>query len=289
MLHIHAKRHWNVGPRHVGEDILCAENLCFTYPDGTEALRDVTIHVARGSTLAIIGPNGAGKTTLLKILLGVLEGYQGFAEVNGMSPRDARLHGNTVSWVPQRTMIIWDFPLTVWDVVRMGLVGKSGMLRSASAEDVKYARTTMDLLEITDIADRPIGDISTGQQQRTIIARALAPRPSILMLDEPTVGVDQAGQEAFNNLIRRIRHEIGVTLVIVSHDLRSVLPECERVACLNRTLHFHDRPSHLTPELLGKVFRCDLTGLFSAHHDAVIDTDHNRCDGGDTPKGQDRQ
>ena len=251
-----------VGPDHVGQEILCVENLSFVYGDGTEALRDVSLHVRQGSTLAVVGPNGAGKTTLLKILLGLLPHYQGKALVAGQSPQAARRGGKLVGWVPQRARMIWDFPVTVEQVVRMGLVGKTGMFRRHRKADLDYVRQIIHVLGLTDVADRPIGHVSGGQQQRAIIARALAPQPVLLMLDEPTVGVDQVGTEIFNQLMRQIREQFGITLIIVSHDLRTVIPECQRVACLNRTLHFHDSPSRLTPQVLGEVFRCDLTGLF---------------------------
>ena len=254
-----------VGPRHVGEEVLCVEGVSFRYPDGAEALSDINLHVQQGSTLAIVGPNGAGKTTLLKILLGILQGHAGKVLVAGLEPHAARRRGGVVSWVPQRARMIWDFPITVAGVVRMGLVGKTGMFRRHAKADLAYVDELMRLLNIAAIAGRPIGQVSGGQQQRAIIARALAPRPAVLMLDEPTVGVDQAGQEAFSELMAQIKRAYGVTLVIVSHDLRTVIPQCERVACLNRTLHFHDVPSRLTPELLADVFQCKLTGLFPAH------------------------
>lgn len=253
-----------VGPDHVGDEILCVTGLSYRYADGVEALSDLHLHVRKGSTLAVVGPNGAGKTTLLKILLGVLRGYQGVVRVAGLDPLEARSRGNVVSWVPQRAKMVWDFPVTVGQVVRMGLVGKTGLLRRHSQADLQYVAELMDVLEIGSIARKAIGEVSGGQQQRAIIARALAPRPAVLMLDEPTVGVDQAGLEAFSRLMRQIRERFGLTLVLVSHDLRTVLPECERVACLNRTLHFHDSPARLTPELLSEVFRCNLTGLFPA-------------------------
>jgi zinc transport system ATP-binding protein len=254
-----------IGPdHHVERDILCVDGLSYRYGDGTEALRDVTLHAHAGSTLAIVGPNGAGKTTLLKIILGLLPGYAGKVTVAGLAPHAARARGDVIGWVPQRARMAWDFPVTVGDVVRMGLVGKTGMFARHRREDLAFVADLMQLLGIGEIADRPIGSVSGGQQQRAIIARALAPRPALLLLDEPTVGVDQGGQDTFAALMRHIREAFNVTLVIVSHDLRTLLPECERVACLNRTLHFHDSPSRLTPEVLSKVFRCDLTGLFQA-------------------------
>ncbi|HUU60340.1 MAG TPA: metal ABC transporter ATP-binding protein [Phycisphaerae bacterium] len=257
-----------VGPDHVGAEILCVEDLSFTYPDGTTALEDVSLHLQRGATLGVIGPNGAGKTSLLKILLGLLEGYSGTVAVAGLDPLVARQRGGIVSWVPQHVGVRWDFPVTVEQVVRMGLVGKTGMLRRHRAEDLAQLERILEMLDLAPIRRRPIGEVSGGQQQRAIIARALAPRPQLLLLDEPTVGIDEAGLRAFSNLLKQIRQSFDVTLVIVSHDLRKILSECERVACLNRRLHFHDLPSRLTPELLGEVFRCELTGVFAPRHTA---------------------
>jgi zinc transport system ATP-binding protein len=240
------------------------EGLTFAYADGTEALSDIHLHAQTGSTLAVIGPNGAGKTTLLKIILGLLGGYRGKVEVAGMDPVAARRKGGIVAWVPQRSRTAIDFPATVRQVVRMGLVGKTGVLRFHSRENLKYADDVMDALGIADLAARPIGQVSGGQAQRAIIARALASRPRLLLLDEPTVGVDEAGLETFSALTRQIRRDFNVTQVIVSHDLRTVVADCQTVACMNRRLHFHDVPSRLTPELIQEVFRCKLTGWLSA-------------------------
>lgn len=273
-----------VGPDHIGDEILCVDGVSFRYPDGTEALSDVSLHVQRGSTLAIVGPNGAGKTTFLKIVLGLLGRYAGRVQVAGLSPRECRRRGGVVAWVPQRAKMHWDFPITVEQVVRMGLVGRTGMFRRHSREDLDHVAHVMSVLGLAELADRPIGQVSGGQQQRAIVARALAPRPALLLLDEPTVGVDEAGRQAFAGLMHQIKAAFGVTLVIVSHDLRAVLPDCQRVACLNRRLHFHDSPSRLTPELLGEVFRCDLTGLFPVRQ-VGLDGLRPACPHADGPHG----
>ena len=279
-----------VGPEHVGKEMLCVKDLWFTYPDGTVALEGVNLHVQRGCTLAVVGPNGAGKTTLLKILLGLLEDYRGHVEVAGLTPSQARRRGDVVTWVPQRARMAWDFPATVQAVVRMGLVKRARILGGYRRDDLEFVDLIMDTLKLGEIANKPIGEVSGGQQQRAIIARALAPRPAILMLDEPTVGVDQAGQEAFADLIEMIKESFDVTLVLVSHDLRTVVQSCQRIACLNRSLHFHDSPSQLTPELLADVFRCNLTGLFPAQEVGPAcplegPHDHDHASGhGDGPK-----
>jgi zinc transport system ATP-binding protein len=253
-----------VGTEHVGQEIICVEHLWYTYPDGTTALQDVNLHVTTGSTLAVVGPNGAGKTTLLKVLLGLLADYRGRVRVRGVSPHD--LPPGSVTWVPQRQNVNWDFPVSVRQVTRMGLVGKTGRFRRRSREDLDHVEHILQTLGMAGIAGRPIGDLSGGQQQLAIIARALAPKPAILMLDEPTVGLDKVGQQRFRELTDTLRQQFGVTLVVVSHDLNTALSTCQRVACLNRSLHFHDAPERLTASLLSEVFQCSIEGLLPHVH-----------------------
>ena len=131
------------------------------------------MHVEQGCSLGIIGPNGAGKTTLLKIMLGLLDGYTGSVKVLGLTPREACRRGGLVGYVPQRHDAEWRFPLTVRQVVRMGLIGKTGLLRWYSRGDRQYVEQLMEQLGIAGLADQPIGDLSGGQQQRCFIARAL--------------------------------------------------------------------------------------------------------------------
>ena len=243
-------------------------------PERPLALRDVTLHVEQGCSLGIIGPNGAGKTTLLKIILGLLDGFRGSAKVLGMTPWEACRRGGIVGYVPQRHDAEWRFPLTVRQVVRMGLIGKTGLLRWYSRADRQYVEQIMEQLGIASFADRPIGDLSGGQQQRCFIARALAAKPKILILDEPLVGVDEAGQQQFAELSRRLHHGLHVsdpvagsadgstlTLVIVSHDIRAIAASCSRVACLNQTIHYHDSPAGLTEDVLREVFQHEISSV----------------------------
>ena len=259
MVHLSHAPHPDVGAEHIDEGIICIDHVSYRYPDGTTALEDVNLHVARGSTLAIIGPNGAGKTTLLKIMLGLLHGYEGKVTVAGMTPDDARRRANVVSWVPQRKNFNWDLPVSARQVARMGLVGRTGLFRFFRRRDLDYVERVLGTLEVTPFADRPIGELSGGQQQRAIIARALAPQPKVLLLDEPTDGVDQAVREAFVNLIGAIKREFGVTVAIVTHDVPSAMSMAQRIACLNKTLHFHDIPARLSAADVDRTFQFHCT------------------------------
>lgn len=243
--------------------------LGFRYPDGPEILVDLNLYVEMGATLVIIGPNGGGKTTLLKILLGLLQGYRGEVRVAGLPPREARARRNIVAWVPQRSAFNWSFPATLQDAVAMGLIGRTGMWRRPGAEDQSYLQRVLAALEISHLARRSMGELSGGQQQRGILARALVSRPRILLLDEPTVGVDATGKQRLAETLETVKREFGVTLVLVSHDLRTALSSARRVACLNRRLHFHDASEKLTSDILAHTYGCDLDGILPAacNHD----------------------
>jgi zinc transport system ATP-binding protein len=275
--------HGPLGEHHPTSDAVCIENLSFSYhelrpeddthlhsdshdrpaitpaqPRPRAVLQDITLHIERGCSLGIVGPNGAGKSTLMKIMLGLIEGYSGSVSVMGLPPRQACRQGNVIGYVPQRHTAEWTFPVTARQVVTMGLTGKTGLFRWFSGEDRNYVDEVMEWVGVAHLRDRPIGELSGGQQQRVFIARALAPRPKILLLDEPTVGIDEAGQAQFADLLHRLHESLGLTVIIVSHDLRAIAAGCNRVACLNRTLHYHDSPQGMTAELLREVFSHDI-------------------------------
>ena len=200
----------------------------------------------------------------MKILLGLLSGYTGEVRVEGLLPREARARGDIVGWVPQRTGFHWGFPATLREMVEMGLLGRTGLWRRPSPEDRRYVDQILGALEVDHLAGRRIGELSGGQQQRAILARALVPRPRILMLDEPTVGVDAPGRQLLVDALERVKRDFGVTLAIVSHDLRMAITSSPRIACLNRRLHFHDAPEHLTAEVLEHIYGCNLDGILPA-------------------------
>ena len=268
--HVHgpACNHGSLAVHRDQSDAICLENVSFRYTKegsinkpGGWALKDVTLHVEQGCSLGIIGPNGAGKSTLIKIILGLQRGYEGQVRIMGMTPDEACRKGDVLGYVPQRHEVEWRFPLSVEQVVTMGLTGKTGLFRRHSQEDRAYVLHMMEKVGIADLRHRPIGDLSGGQQQRAFIARALVARPKILMLDEPTVGVDEAGQQRFARLIHDLHESLNLTVLIVSHDLQAIAAGCNRVACLNQRIHYHDAPGKLTQEVLREVFQHDIIGV----------------------------
>jgi zinc transport system ATP-binding protein len=255
---------------HQGEDVICIHDVSYAY-DTRPALQHITLHVKRGSILGIIGPNGGGKSTLMKLMLGVIQPDSGEITILGRSPREACANGSLVGYVPQRHVLDWSFPISVRQVVTLGLIGRKRFFGGFSREQRKFVDDALAAVEMSHLADQPIGGLSGGQQQRVFIARALVNQPQILFLDEPTTGIDQAGQEKFLRMLLDLKKRLNLTLVMVSHDLRSVVASCDRVACLSRNLHYHDRPQGLSPDVLFKVFQCDLDAVLDQHshtHDA---------------------
>lgn len=246
-------------------------DVSYTYPRPAgeagpqrPALERITLSVAQGERLGVLGPNGGGKSTLIKLTMGLLEGYTGEVRVLGMSPAEASRR-KLIGYVPQRTTAELKFPLTVRQVVEMGASVGLPPWRGLSAEQRAHVDRCLELVGASDFASQHIGSLSGGQLQRVFIARALASGPKVLLLDEPTVGIDVAGQQQFAELLQHL-HKLGLTVMVVSHDIRTVAAGCDRVACLSRTLHFHAAPGGLTPVVLAEVFRHDVSAIFGDVH-----------------------
>lgn len=221
----------------------------FSYGEAT-FLEDVNLTVEAGDFLGIIGPNGSGKTTLLRIMLGLLPPSKGTVALFGQSP--AAFHTwRRIGYVPQKAILDPALPATVEEVVSTGLLpplwtrlrlpaGRHGA--DAWARTIRI-HESLALVGMEAHAATRIGRLSAGQQQRVLIARALASNPEILILDEPTTGIDPEVQTGFYALLRRLNRERKVTLVLVSHDIGVVAKEVTKLACLNRRLLFDGRPT----------------------------------------------
>jgi zinc transport system ATP-binding protein len=236
------------------------------YPGAEEAaLADVSLDVVPGEKLGILGPNGGGKSTLVKLVLGLLAADAGRVEIFGETPQAARREG-LVGYVPQRTEAELGFPLSGRDVVTMAAGLRLGWWQRAGAMCREKVDAALQTVNAMGFAEQPVGTLSGGQFQRIMIARAIVTQPKVLVLDEPTVGIDVAGQKQFAELIERLSRELRMTLLVVSHDLRTIASGCDRVACLSRTLHSHGAPEGLTPKVLAEVFRHDMASIFGDVH-----------------------
>ena len=229
------------------------------------AVENVTLRVEVGERLGILGPNGGGKSTLINLSLGLLAGHSGTIRVFGDDPKVARTN-RLIGYVPQRSEAELGFPLSAREVVELTITSGMSPFARLSMQGKAAANHALEVVGATEFADYPIGRLSGGQLQRIAIARAIVMRPRLLLLDEPTVGIDVAGQKQFADLLERLSHELKLTIIVVSHDIRTIAAGCDRVACLARTLHSHGTPEGLTPAVLAEVFRHDMASIFGDLH-----------------------
>jgi zinc transport system ATP-binding protein len=204
-------------------------------------LDGINFTVEAGDFLGIIGPNGSGKTTLLRLMLGLLTPTRGAVRLFGHPPASLKQWGR-LGYVPQKATFDPSMPATVQEVVASGLVATVGLLRRGGAASRQRVGEVLAQVGMEAHAGRRIGALSVGQQQRVLIARALVTEPELLILDEPTGGVDPEAQTSFYALLHHLNREREVTLILVSHDIGVVAKEVTRLACLNRRLIFHGRP-----------------------------------------------
>jgi manganese/iron transport system ATP-binding protein len=197
---------------------------------GREVLADVSLTARAGEVTGIIGPNGAGKTTLLRAVLGLVPTSAGSIQLGG-EPGGAR----HIGYVPQRHEFAWDFPTSVEDAVLSGRVRRIGWLRRAGVADYRAVFDAIDRVELTDLRRRPIGELSGGQRQRVLVARALALRPAVLLLDEPTTGLDIPTQELLMALLDDLARD-GTAVVMTTHDLVDAVHRCAHLCLLNRSV-----------------------------------------------------
>jgi zinc transport system ATP-binding protein len=216
--------------------IIDIRSVSFSYPP-IPVLDRVSLAVAPRDFVGLIGPNGGGKTTLVKLILGLLRPDQGEIRLFGQPPVQGR---RWAGYVPQHAGLDREFPIRVREVVLMGRLRQLARLPWPgrwSAEDLEAADEALELMEVQRLARRAIGELSGGQLQRVLIARALAGRPKLLVLDEPTASVDSRFQHEIHQTLKRLNERL--TIILISHDLGFVSSYVNRVACLNRTLVCH--------------------------------------------------
>ncbi len=229
-------------------------------------LEDITFSVAAGQFVAIIGPNGAGKTTCLKVILGLIPPSSGTVRLFGLEPAETIKKRHAIGYVPQRSVLERNLPFSVMDVVLLGRVGAMGPLKWFSKKDRADAEKNLQRVELLDCADRPINELSGGQLQRAMIARALScGDPKLLVLDEPTIGVDIPHQLGLYEVLVNLKKEMGLTILVVSHDLAMISNYADEMVCLNRTMHVHGNSCDvLHSHGVEAAYRCEFDRLFGA-------------------------
>jgi manganese/iron transport system ATP-binding protein len=232
-----------------GAPILEASHVTVRY-NGHPAVEDISFQLVSGERVAVVGPNGAGKSTLFKVIAGVLSPASGEVKVAGHQPGGHIC----IAYVPQRSHVDWTFPVTVFDVVMMGRASKLGLVRRPGRGDRERVYQCLEVVGLTDIAQRQIENLSGGQQQRMFIARALAQEAELMLMDEPLTGLDIPAREDIFHIIDELRQR-GVTLMVATHDLNLAAERFDRVMLLNGQLLGIGLPHEIfTPEHLQAAY-----------------------------------
>jgi manganese transport system ATP-binding protein len=211
-------------------DAIVVSNLAVRY-DNVLALDGASLTASSGEALGIVGPNGSGKSTLLKTIAGLLTPASGSVSVLGKEPRE--LPPGTIAYVPQIEAVDWSFPATVWDVVAMGRFPRLGMFRRFGNDDRQAVQRALVQLHMEELAGRHISALSGGQQQRAFVARAIAQQPRVLLLDEPTTGVDDRTEESLRAVVRELV-AAGMPVLMATHDLDRAADWFDRLVVIDR-------------------------------------------------------
>ena len=216
------------------ESGIITSDLTVTYNNGTTALRNVSFEIPTGTITALVGVNGAGKSTLFKALMGFIPTVKGEISILGQSVKSA-LKENFIAYVPQAEEVDWSFPVLVQDVVMMGRYGHMGFFRKTRQQDILEVANALNRVGMTDFKDRQIGELSGGQRKRVFLARALAQKSKIILLDEPFTGVDVKTETAIIELLGGMRKE-GKIMLVSTHNLGSVPEFCDRTILIKETV-----------------------------------------------------
>ena len=240
--------------REAGEVVIQLQGVSCGY-DKQEVLSDVTLDITHGDFVGLLGPSGSGKTTLLRTVLGAVNIFQGQVLVEGVSTHRRRPR---VGYVPQLETIDWNFPVTVQEVVMMGRTMDSRLFPWYTRQDRMLAADMMERLGISDLARRHIRELSGGQQQRVFLARALVSGPRILLLDEPTSGVDIKTRDDVMHLLHELNHQ-GITIILTTHEINAVAAHLPWLVCLNGRILAEGPPAQvITSETLKLTYGAEM-------------------------------
>jgi zinc transport system ATP-binding protein len=241
----------------LSSSIISFKNVFAGY-NGRNVVENITFNVDEGDFIGIVGPNGGGKTTLLRLILGIVKPSKGELLVFGKSPfKFTEFDRRRIGYVRQETHIDTSFPIRVIDVVQMGLYAKIGIGRRLKKKHEQEALDILGRVGMSDYIKTHIGALSGGQKQRVFIARGLVNNPELLILDEPTTGVDAKNQYAFYQLLYDLKNELNLTIIMVSHDVSMISKHVNKVTYVNRGVHLHGEPE----DVLNDHETCEVCGL----------------------------
>lgn len=231
-----------------------AKNLSFQY-DTVPLLTDVNLKIYEGDFMGIVGPNGSAKSTLIKLLLGILKPQRGMIYLMEQ-PLEVFKEWNKVGYISQRVRSFnASFPATVEEIIAANLYHEMGFLKFLRKKHREEIDRVLEVVDMGNFRNRLIGTLSGGQQQRIFIARTLISNPKIIFMDEPLVGVDIASQEKFYSLMEKLNKQLGITLIMVSHDLGVITEHTNRVACVgNQQVFVHSSKAFNEEQYVKSVY-----------------------------------
>lgn len=244
---------------HIREPIIRFDHASFGFP-GVVALKDVTLSIDAGEFIGVIGPNGSGKTTLCRAVLGLIAPLEGHLHIFDCACDELRCHHRAkIGYLPQKGVVDRNFPVTVLETVMMGRYGALGLFTRPGRKDREIAMDALTHVAMDGHQDTALGQLSGGQQQRVFIARALAQQPKVLLLDEPTTGLDITTQHNVIELVVQLHQELGLTVLLITHDINLIRSRVDRLVLLKTKLFAAGPPAEvLKPEILRQVYGKDL-------------------------------
>lgn len=220
--------------------LITAKNVTIIF-DGVAAVKDVSFQIERGDYMVMVGENGSGKSTLMRAMLGLVK------PAGGTIVYGEGLKRSRIGYLPQQTAAQRDFPASVEEVVCSGFAGQLGMRPFLTKSMRVAAEEKMRMMDILPLRDRSYRNLSGGQQQRTLLARALCAADSVLLLDEPVTGLDYGSTEEMYTMIRRLNQEMGITVVMVSHDMRAARREASKLLVVDHGIEYFGEPNGYDP------------------------------------------
>jgi zinc transport system ATP-binding protein len=254
--------------------ILRAQKLSFSYDGETPAIKDISFSLFSGESLGVLGPNGGGKSTLMKIIVGLLKADSGelFFEEK-LSSEFKKYPFEIFSYVPQNSELNTILPIKVSEYMSYAFSLYKNILSNETD-------ALLDLVGILHKKEALISKLSGGEKQRVLLARALINRPSLLLLDEPTKGLDSNGQDQLLALIENIKTTNKTAVMIVDHNINQIIKNCHKILCLNHTSHWHDHSDLLTRNILEDIYHCEFEHLLIHEKDLHDNTEthqHQFC------------
>ncbi len=246
-------------------NVISLDNVSVKYGSNI-ILEKINLHVKEKEIVSIVGPNGGGKTTLIKTILGFKEHFEGNAKVLNLPPSKISRSG-LVGYLPQKQEDNYNVPVSAYDVVAFSRYARKKILERLTSQDREIIEMSLDKTGMLDLANHPFNELSGGQRQRILIARALALKPRLLILDEPSTGLDRVAQDSFYNLLTTLRENENITILLISHDIGAVSVIVDKIACLNRRIHYHGNPKDGIPDnIRERIFGSNINILLHDEH-----------------------